>query len=56
MPDETQGVGDVDRLIERVLHVEAKFDQLLLGRARAQGCTGTRFSRGHGKTPVNPAM
>jgi hypothetical protein len=56
MPDETQGVGDVDHLIERVLHVEAKLDQLVLRRARAQGRTGTRFSRGHGKTPANPAM
>jgi hypothetical protein len=55
MPDETQGVGDVDHLVERVLHVEAKLDQLVLRRARAQGCTGTRFSRGHGKTPANPA-
>jgi hypothetical protein len=55
MPDETQGVGDVDHLVERVLHVEAKLDQLILRRARAQGCTGTRFSRGHGKTPANPA-
>jgi hypothetical protein len=56
MSDETQGVGDVDHLVERVLHVEAKLDQLVIGVARAQGCTGTRFSRGHGKTPANPAM
>jgi hypothetical protein len=49
-------VGDVDHLVERVLHVEAEFDQLVLVTARAQGCTGTRFSRGHGKTPANPAM
>ena len=56
VPDETQGVGDVDHLVERVLHVEAKVDQLVLGRARARGCTDTRFSRGHGKTPANPAM
>jgi hypothetical protein len=56
MPDETQGVGDVDHLVERVFHVEAKLDQLVIGAARAQGCTGTRFSRGHGKTPANPAM
>jgi hypothetical protein len=55
MPYEPQGVGDVDHLVERVLHVDAKLDHLVLGRARAQGCTGTRFSRGHGKTPANPA-
>jgi hypothetical protein len=56
MPYETQGVGDVDHLVERILHVEAKLDQFVLGPARAQGRTGTRFSRGHGKTPANPAM
>jgi hypothetical protein len=55
MPYETQGVGDVDHLVELVLHVEAKLDQFLVGAARAHKCTGTLASRRHGKTPANPA-
>jgi len=55
MPYQTQGVGDVDHLVERVFHIEAKLDQFVIGAARAQRSTGTLASRRHGKTPANPA-
>jgi hypothetical protein len=55
--DETQRVRGIERFVERVLHVEAKVDELCRGAlGRGQGFTGTLASRRHGATPANPAI